>query len=113
MLATLQAVPTHTLVLPVSQIWVVIVGILTPLIGYVVNSKFWINMPEPFKGFIQALIAAIGGAITVAITTNVFGFNSATLQLIVTAIVAAFGAHAIIWKPTGVQAVLRNPSPPQ
>jgi hypothetical protein len=108
-LASDGGVPSPHLVLPVSQIWVVVVGLLSPLLGYVINTAAWRNAPEPVKAFVQVAIAAIGAAITTAISTNVFGFNNATLQLIITGIVAALGAHAILWKPSGVQAHLTAP----
>lgn len=102
----LVASPAPHLVLPVSQIWVVVVGLLTPLIGYVVNTSLWKKAPEPVKAFVQVVVAAIAAAITTAISTSVFGWNSATLQLIVTGIISALAAHQLLWRPSGVAAKL-------
>jgi hypothetical protein len=102
----LAASPISHLVLPASQIWVIIVGLLTPLLGYITNTSLWNNAPEPVKALVQALISAIAAAITTAVATSTFGFNDATLQLIITGVIASFGAHAIIWRPAGVAAHL-------
>ena len=108
-LASNGGVPSPHLVLPVSQIWVVVVGLLTPLLGYVTNSKLWKEAPEPVKALVQVVIAAVAAAVTTAITTNVFGWNNATLQLIVTGVFAALASHQFLWVPSGVQARLTAP----
>jgi hypothetical protein len=108
-LAATGSVPSTHLILPVSQIWVVVVGLFAPLIGYITNTTLWRNAPEPVKAFVQVLIAAISAAITTAISTSVFGFNNATLQLIVTGVFTALAAHSLLWKPSGVQAHLTTP----
>ena|ERR1035441_8132183 len=102
----LAAAPISHLVLPASEIWVIIVGLLTPLIGYVTNTALWKTAPEPVKALVQAVISAIAAAITTAVATSTFGFNDTTLQMIVLGVLASFGAHAIVWKPSGVQAHL-------
>lgn len=106
MLATLTASPIGHLVLAPAQVWVIIVGAATPLLSYVANTTLWKNAPEPVKALVQAVLAAITAGVTTAITTNVLGWNSASLQLIVTGVIAAFGAHAILWKPSEVAARL-------
>lgn len=102
----LAASPGSHLVLPVAQIWVVVVGLITPLLGYVVNTSLWKNAPEPVKAFIQVALAAVAAAITTAISTSVFGWNNATLQLIITGVITALASHSLLWKPSGVQAHL-------
>jgi hypothetical protein len=104
----LAASPAPHLVLPVAQIWVVVVGLLSPLVGYVVNSNLWKTAPEPVKAFVQVVIAAVAAAITTAISTSVFGLNAATLQLIITGVVAALSSHALLWRPSGIAAHLAS-----
>lgn len=104
----LAATPAPHLILPVAQIWVVVVGLLSPLIGYVVNSNLWKTAPEPVKALVQVIVAAIAAAITTAISTSVFGINAATLQLIITGVLAALGSHSLLWKPSGVAAHLAS-----
>lgn len=110
-LADLSAAPTGQLVLPAAQIWVVVVGLLTPLVAYVLNSHLWASLSEPYKAFIQIVVSAGAAAITTAITTNVLGFNDATLQLIVTSVFASLVAHKVLWVPSGVQARLTRTVP--
>lgn len=102
----LPAAPTPHLALPAAQIWVILVGLLTPLLAYIMNTALWKNAPEPVKALVQAVVSAAAAAITTAISTSVFGFNDATLELILTSIAASFGAHAWLWKPSGVAAHL-------
>ena len=90
------------------MIWAAIVGIFAPLPAYIINTQLWKNAPETLKSLVTALVAAIGGGITMAISTNVFGINSATLQVVLTSILLAFGAHAGLWTRNGVQAKLTN-----
>jgi hypothetical protein len=85
---------------------VIVVALFTPLLGYVVNTKFWKAAPEPVKALVQIVVAAVAAGITTAISTNVFGINAATLQLVITGIVTALGAHAWLWRPSGVSAHL-------
>jgi hypothetical protein len=104
----LPAAPISHLALPASQIWVILVGLLTPLVGYVTNTALWKTAPEPVKALVQALVSAAAAAITTAVATSTFGFNDASLQLILTGVIASFGAHAIAWKPSGVAAHLTS-----
>lgn len=110
-LADLPAKASPGFVLPYAQLWALIVGLLTPLIGYVVNSKLWQNAPEPYKAFVQLAISAVATAIYTACATNVIGWNDATLQLLVTGILGSFSAHGLLWKPSGVAARLRGETP--
>jgi hypothetical protein len=107
MLVALQAAPSPHLILPVAQIWVIVVSAFSPLLGYVLNNKvFRAKIPEPMKAFVQVLLAGIAAGITTAVATPDFGVNSATLQLVVTGIVTALGAHGLLWKPSGVAGTL-------
>lgn len=106
MLATLQASPITHLTFPPVMIWAAIVGIFAPLPAYILNTKLWKDAPETVKSLVTTLVAAIGGGITMAISTNVFGINNATLEVILTSVFLAFGAHHGVWKPNTVQAKL-------
>jgi hypothetical protein len=97
--------PTTRQLLSDPQMWAAIIGGLVTLLGYVVNRIGpWVT--QPVKGFVTALLAAIGGALYTAIFTHVFGANAQTLELVLTAVVGTFAAHGLIWKPTGVAAWL-------
>jgi hypothetical protein len=99
------ALAAGTVLAPVSQVWVVLLGALVPLVTYVINHAApWIS--EPAKAIVLAVAAAIVAALYTAIETSVFGFNSATFQLVLTAIVAAFGSHLLVWKPSGISVKL-------
>jgi hypothetical protein len=106
MLATLQASPIAHLTFPPVMVWAALVGVFTPLIGYVVNSSLWKNAPEPAKFAVQIVIAAVAGGITTAISTNVFGLNNATLEIVGTSILAALAAHHWGWVPSTIKAKL-------
>jgi hypothetical protein len=95
------ALAAGTVLAPVSQVWVVLLGALTPLVTYVLNHYApWVT--EPVKALVLAIVAAAVAALYTAIETSIFGFNDATLQLVLSAIVAAFGAHLLIYKPAGI-----------
>lgn len=100
-----MALAAGTTLTPVPQLWVIVLGGLTPLVTYVLNHVApWVT--EPVKATVLAVVAAAVAAAYTAIETSVFGFNSTTLQLLVSAIVAAFAAHALIYKPSGISAKL-------
>jgi hypothetical protein len=94
-----------TVLAPVPQVWVVLLGALTPLAVYVLNHAApWVS--EPAKAIVLAVVAGVVAAIYTAIETSIFGFNSATLQLVLSAIVSAFGAHLLVYKPSGISVKL-------
>lgn len=103
------------LALSQTQMWIVVVGILSPTVAYCLNNKLlrrvWESLPEPVAGMIHLLVAAAAAGAYEAVETSQLGWNAATAQYILTAVVASFVAHGIIWKPTGVQATLtRTPT---
>lgn len=93
--------PAPTLVLPTDQLWAFAAGSVIPLLTYAIN-KWAPYSSEKIKGLVQVLAAAIAGGLTQAITTGGVGFNSVTLQFILTAVVAALGAHKALWLPSGI-----------
>lgn len=94
-----------TLVLPWQQVWPLLIGAMVPLVTYAVNHVGpW--MSEQVKAAVVVVAAAATSALYTALATNVIGFNSATLQLVLTGVVGALGAHHWLWKPAGVSALL-------
>ena len=100
--------PVHTspvLVLPSKQLWTLMIGALVPLVTYVLNHVGpWVS--EPTKAFVLVLVAAIAGGLYTALATSNFGWNSATIQMVLTAVIAALGAHQWLWKPSEISARL-------
>jgi hypothetical protein len=94
-----------TLVLPWQQIWPLIIGAIVPLFTYVLNHVGpWLS--EPIKAAVLVLAAAIATALYTALATNVIGFNDATLQLVMTGVIAALASHHLLWKPSGIALTL-------
>jgi hypothetical protein len=86
---------------PSVQTWALILGAVTPLVTYILNHFApWVS--EAVKATVLAVVAGVVGAVWAAIETHVFGWNDATVQLVLTAILGAFGAHALIFKPAGI-----------
>lgn len=103
----------HGLALNQVQLYAIVIGALSPVVGYVLNAGFvkqvWARVPEPVAALVHVLVAAVGAAIYQAAETGSLGFNDATLQVLLTAVAAAFAAHGFVWKPSGVQASLAAP----
>lgn len=95
----------HEVLLPATQLAVLAVGLLVPLVGYALNYVGpWLD--EKVKGIVQVVVAAIAAGLYQAIDVGNFGFNNTTLQLVVTAILAALAAHHLLWKPSGISTAL-------
>lgn len=93
--------PQHTLALASTQVWVLAVGALVPIVTYVLNHVApWTS--EPVKAFVLVVAAAVAGGVTQAINAGNVGFNDSTFQLVLTSIIAALAAHGFLWKPSGV-----------
>lgn len=109
-LADVPTRPTPQLVLSQAQLWVLVIGVLSPIVAYILNNavlkKIWASLPEPIAATIHVAVAAVAAAIYSAANTNSFGWNATTLQLLLTSVAAAFVAHGMVWKPSGVQAKL-------
>lgn len=101
--ATVTSSPS--LVLQSKQTWTILIGALVPLVTYVLNHVGpWVS--ETVKAFVTVLAAGIAGGLYTALATTSFGFNSATLQMVLTSIAAALAAHQLLWKPSGIAAKL-------
>jgi hypothetical protein len=91
------------LVLPNQQFWVLFIGALVPLAGYLINKAApWES--ETFKGVVQVVLTAIGGVAYTAIAGDVKGAGD-FIQQAFTAIMSGLFAHNILWKPTGLNIV--------
>lgn len=94
-----------TLALPTVQLWALAAGAFAPVVGYLVNyAAPWTS--EKVKAVIFIAAAAVSGAITQAITNGTVGFNDATFQLVVTAVIAAISTHFGFWKPSTISTSL-------
>lgn len=92
-------------ILPATQLAVLAIGLLTPLVGYVLNYLGpWVD--ERVKGVVQVLVAAIAAGLYQALDAGHLGFNNTTLQLVITAVLAALAAHHWLWKPSGISTTL-------
>lgn len=88
-----------------KQTWALLIGTLVPLVTYVINRVGpWAS--EPVKAFVAVLASAVSGGLYTALATTSFGWNSATLQMVLTAVAASLAAHHMLWKPSGVSAHL-------
>lgn len=89
-----------------DQLWVIAVGSIVPLGGYVL-ARF--TPSQPVSAFIHVLLAAIAGGFTQAITAGSVGFNDTTFQFVLTSIAAALAAHGFLWKPAQINEKLNRP----
>lgn len=88
-----------------KQTWALLIGSLVPLGTYVINHVGpWVS--EPAKALFLVLMAAVAGGLYTALSTNSFGWNSATLQMVVTSVAAALAAHKLLWQPSTISARL-------
>lgn len=88
-----------------AQIWVILIGAIVPLGGYVLNRVGpWVT--ETVKALVQVALAAVAGALYTALDTDVFGWNHETLQLVLSAVAATLIAHNVLWQPAKVNVKL-------
>lgn len=93
--------PQHALALPTTQVWVIIAGALAPAVSYLINHYApWVD--EKMKAVVFVIVAAVAAGIAQAIDAGNVGFNQETLQLVVTAVIAAFGSHFGFFKASTI-----------
>ena len=97
--------PNSQLAFPTDQVWVLVLGIVIPALTYMLNHV------APWKDEkIKATVLVIASAVVAALYEGLFaggiGFDNATLQLVLTAIIAALGAHKLFYVPSGISAKL-------
>lgn len=116
--SALADVGTHErngLVLDQVQLYAVVIGVVSPIVAYIVNSavvrRVWATVPEPVAAMVHVLVAAVGAAVYQAAEAGTLGLNDATLQVLLSAVAAAFFAHKLVYVPSGVQARLAVPPP--
>ncbi len=90
---------------PENQLWILLIGAVVPLVGYVLNKKApWVD--ETVKAvFLLALTAVTGVVYQVAVTGGDV-VSEQTLQLVLSALVAALFAHGHLYKPAKVNTKL-------
>jgi peptidoglycan/LPS O-acetylase OafA/YrhL len=88
-----------------SQFWILVIGSLVPLVTYLLNHVLPV-VDEKVKALITVVVSAAAAALFAAIDTDVFGWNNATLQLVLSGVVATLLAHQLLWKPAKVNVAL-------
>lgn len=73
------------------NLYLVLLGGLTPLVGYVLNR--FLSVPEEVKGLIHAGLAAFVGVLYTAASGSDLGLNDETLLAALTAMFAALFGH--------------------
>jgi hypothetical protein len=92
--------------------YLLLIGSLVPLGGYVFNKYAPWNS-ETLKGIFQVILQAIAGYLYTVLATDVHGFVNIS-QGAFTAVVAGLFSHNILWKPANVNVKLgATPSPMQ
>lgn len=94
-----------TLALPWVQLAALLVGFIVPLFTYVLNHYApWVG--EPVKAAVLVVVTAVAGALTDAIVGGNFGFDQQTLQVVITAVIGALGAHKWLYVPSTINTLL-------
>ena len=94
--ATSQSTPGQVLK---PNLWALAVGVFVPVVTYLLNHAGpWVK--EAWKGPVLLLTSTIAGALTELIDKGNIGFDSRTLNFVVSAVVAAFAAHHALYKPS-------------
>lgn len=88
-----------------TQTYAILIGAIVPLGGYVLNRYApWVT--EPVKAVVQIVLAAIASALYTAVDTDILGWNTPTLKLVISGVFAALIAHKVLWQPSGINAKL-------
>jgi peptidoglycan/LPS O-acetylase OafA/YrhL len=87
------------------RLWSLLAGVLVPLGGYLLNY-LGPQTSEKIKGLLQVVLAAVAGAIVERVDLGSVGFDLVTLEYVITAVVAALGAHKLFWQPSTVSTAM-------
>lgn len=93
------------LALDPTQTYVLLIGALTPLVTYLLNH-YGPHTDEKIKGIVHVVMAALTAGLYQALSGGDLGFNATTLQLCGTSIIAALGAHRLLYVPSTISAKL-------
>jgi len=88
-----------------NQFWVAVLGAIVPLATYLINH-YGPQTSEKVKALVLVVVTAIVGGVYTAISTGNFAFDTPTLQIVGTAVVAALVAHKVLWLPSTVSILL-------
>lgn len=95
----------EALTIPTLKIWTIVAATLVTAVTYVINKWApWVG--QGTKATVLMITAAISAGLVQAIDGGTVGFNNSTANLVILAVVTAFGSHLLIWKPSGIQAKL-------
>jgi hypothetical protein len=89
------------LVLPEQQFYAFLIGAAVPLIGYVINRHLP-TVSQPVKLAVQTALAAIAGVVYQLADSGDLGFNTVTLQIVVTTVIGALLAHRAAYRPANI-----------
>ena len=87
------------------RLWALAAGLIVPLGGYVVNYV-GPQVSEKAKAIVQVILAAVAGAVVELVDLGSVSFDAVTLEYVLTAVIAALGAHGLLWKPSSISADL-------
>lgn len=88
------------LLLSGDQLWVLLIGTIVPLGGYLLNKAMpW--KTETTKAIVQVVLTSIAATAYTALATDFESFTS-FVQQVFSAIVAGLFAHNVLWKPANV-----------
>lgn len=91
--------------LPYTQVIALLIGALVPAVTYVLNHYApWVT--EKAKAVALVITAAVAAGLYQALDGGTIGWNNVTLQLVVSAVAAAFAAHHWFWKPSTISTSL-------
>lgn len=88
------------LLLSNDQLWVLLIGSIVPLGGYIFN-KIMPWKTETTKAIVQVVLMAVAGTAYTALATDIGGFTGFVQQAF-SATVAGLFAHNILWKPGNI-----------
>lgn len=88
-----------------TQLWVLLIGTVVPLVGYLANH-YGPHVDEKAKAIVHVALAAAASAIFEQLDKGSIGFDATTAQLVLTGVVAALGTHHLLWKPSEIATAL-------